>query len=111
MVDVLVRLWLKIMSFDRIRPQSYAPIRLEQSQVTPFFQLLRDRKVVRGEHISALKVTDKPFNTKPELQIDVGGGSKKKAVKRASSGANTHSAASSKRKRVKLEGRLSKAVL
>ena len=51
------------MSLDRVRPQSFAPVRLEKGEVEHFFRLLRERKIVRGE-TSSLRLSDKPFAPK-----------------------------------------------
>ena len=93
------------MSFDRVRPQNYVPIRLNATQVAPFFSMLKNRELVRGEPLGALKVTDKPFNDTTTGQVSVSTAASK-AAKRVPGKA---SGSKPKKKRVKLEGKLSTA--
>ena len=48
------------MSLDQFRPQSFAPIRVNKSDLSQFFAAIRDRKVVAGDPTS-FRVSDKPF--------------------------------------------------
>ena len=48
------------MSLDQFRPQSFAPIRVNKSDLAQFFRDIRDRKVVAGDP-SSFRVSDKPF--------------------------------------------------
>ena len=58
------------MSLDKNRPQSYAPLRLQQSQIEPFFNSIRDRRVTKGFDSDSTKVvTTKPFvESKPKYK-------------------------------------------
>ena len=50
------------MSFDRIKPQTYAKLRLKPYQLEPFFRLVRDRKFSKTDALDdVMHVTKQPF--------------------------------------------------
>ncbi len=67
-------LWICVkMSLDRFKAQSYAPIRLQPTQLSGFFESLRRREFVRGDDAkSSVKLSDKPFQTPQYEQVDLG---------------------------------------
>ncbi len=74
------------MSLDRKAPQAYAPLRLKQSQIEPFFNSVRDRKVTRGTQPESLKVvTSKPFEKTAAAYEKVENKKKRKSTKKAKS--------------------------
>ncbi len=74
------------MSLDRSAPQAYAPLRLKQSEIGPFFKSVRDRKVARGHQPNTVKVvTTKPFEENPRQYVKAKSVQKKSAVKRSAS--------------------------
>ncbi len=70
---------------DNIKPQRYAPVRLKQQELEPFFKALRNRELVLGDDVSSVKLSDKPFQAAHTIQRDLsksGSGTKKSAIKR-----------------------------
>ncbi len=71
---------------DNVKPQRYAPVRLKQQELEPFFRALKHRELVLGDDMSSIKVSDKPFQATHTIQRDLnepGGVTKKRATKRS----------------------------
>ena len=49
------------MSFAQVAPQGFGPIRVKAGELSNFFSLLKQRRVVRGDDAASFRVTNKPF--------------------------------------------------
>ena len=113
------------MSLEKFRAQHYSPIRLQASDLATFFSNLKQRKLTQKAGAETVKVTDKPFQSKPGVQRDAGvsaprkkhivskvakptPGKKKPATKRSveSSGSSTNTKDDSKPKKTKRKSKL-----
>lgn len=86
------------MAFNKTKPQDYTPIRLSKSQVGPFFDLLKDRKLSKGDQVSSFKVTNRPLTGAPSKERDIGiSGTAPKASKSGSSKTSTQTVTKGRR--------------
>jgi len=91
------------MSLDHRAPQAYAPLRLKQNEIEPFFKSVRERKVTRGYQPDTVKVvTAKPFEkTSPSYNnTNKNNQNKRKASKRPSLSSSSSSKTTKKKRKV-----------
>ena len=100
------------MSFDVVRLRTFVSLRLKSSQLQNFFHLLKHRKINRGDTDNSLKITDKPFEEhKPSYSTTrskTKSSSKSRPAPRKLK-ATLSGAATKKRKKVKIETKISSA--
>ncbi len=102
---------------DSVKPQRYAPVRLKEQELAPFFNALKNRELVLGDDVSSIKVSDKPFQATHTIQRDlseIGSGSKKTTTKRSKSAnplPGVSKTSPKKKAKVAIERKLKKAKL